>query len=78
MHLYFSSEDFALTWPESDECLPSEGYEALPLEGWQVERMQEFVSDRTDALYDRVLICWCIPYPGSSRFHRSLRGLLRC
>ena len=61
LHLYFSSEDFALTWPEPDECLPHVGNEALPLEGWQVERMQEFVSDRTDALYDRVLVCWCIP-----------------
>ncbi|NEQ48314.1 MAG: hypothetical protein F6K00_34190 [Leptolyngbya sp. SIOISBB] len=61
LHLYFSSEDFALTWPESDECLPSEGYEAPPLEGWQVERMQEFEGDRTEALCDRVLVCWCIP-----------------
>ena len=61
LHLYFSSEDFALTWPEPDECLPSEGNEAPPLEGWQVERMQEFESDSTDAIYDRVLICWCIP-----------------
>ncbi|MEM1308308.1 MAG: hypothetical protein AAGF98_02205 [Cyanobacteria bacterium P01_H01_bin.153] len=59
LHLYFSSEDFALTWPEPDECLPIEGKEAPPLEGWQVERMQEFVSDRTHALYDRVLLCWC-------------------
>lgn len=61
LHLYFSSEDFALTWPESDECLPREGSTAPPLEGWQVERMQEFVSDRPEALYDRVLVCWCIP-----------------
>ena len=61
LHLYFSSEDFALTWPEPDECLPHVGNEALPWEGWQVERRQEFMSDREDALYDRVLICWCIP-----------------
>ncbi|NEQ48440.1 MAG: hypothetical protein F6K00_34885 [Leptolyngbya sp. SIOISBB] len=61
LHLYFSSEDFALTWPEADECLPSKGYEAPPLEGWQVERMQEFVSDREEALYDLVLGCWCVP-----------------
>ncbi|NEQ48401.1 MAG: hypothetical protein F6K00_34670 [Leptolyngbya sp. SIOISBB] len=61
LHLYFSSEDFALTWPEPSECLPHIGKEAPPLEGWQVERMHEFVGDSTDALYDRVLICWCIP-----------------
>ncbi|MEL7314405.1 MAG: hypothetical protein AAFN08_05565 [Cyanobacteria bacterium J06559_3] len=61
MYLCISSEDFALAWPEPDECLPSEGHEAPPLEGWQVERMQEFVSDRAEPLYDRVLICWCIP-----------------
>ena len=66
LHLYFSSEDFALTWPEPDECLPHVGNEAPPLEGWQVERMQEFVSDRRDALYDRVLICWCIPIRGAA------------
>ena len=59
LQLYFSSEDFALTWPEPSECLPEVGDEAPPLEGWQVERMQEFVSDRDDALYDRVLLCWC-------------------
>ncbi|MEM1278517.1 MAG: hypothetical protein AAGG53_00555 [Cyanobacteria bacterium P01_H01_bin.152] len=61
LHLYFNSEDFALTWPEPDECLPRVGHEAPPLKGWQVERRQEFESDREDALYDRVLICWCIP-----------------
>ena len=59
LHLYFSSEDFALTWPEASECLPHVGREAPPLEGWQMERMQEFVGDRTNALYDRVLLCWC-------------------
>ncbi|MEM6840074.1 MAG: hypothetical protein AAF609_24965 [Cyanobacteria bacterium P01_C01_bin.120] len=61
LHLYFSSEDFALTWPEASECLPHVGREAPPLEGWQVERVQEFVGDRTHALYDLVLVCWCIP-----------------
>jgi hypothetical protein len=61
MSLYLSREDFALTWPEPSECLPEVGDEAPPLEGWQVERMQEFVSDREEALYDRVLVCWCIP-----------------
>ncbi|MDB9527871.1 hypothetical protein PN498_17885 [Oscillatoria sp. CS-180] len=61
MSLYLSSEDFALTWPDPSECLPDVGDEAPPLEGWQVERMQEFVGDRADALYDRVLICWCTP-----------------
>ena len=61
LHLDFSSEDFALTWPELDECLPSEGNEAPPLAGWQVERRQEFESDSTDALYELVLVCWCIP-----------------
>ncbi|MEM1310391.1 MAG: hypothetical protein AAGF98_13030 [Cyanobacteria bacterium P01_H01_bin.153] len=62
LHLYFSSEDFALTWPEPSECLPHVGHEAPPLEGWQVERMQEFASDRTQILQDRVLVCWCIPF----------------
>ncbi|MDB9527846.1 hypothetical protein PN498_17760 [Oscillatoria sp. CS-180] len=60
MSLYLSREDFALTWPDPSECLPEVGDEAPPLEGWQVERMQEFVGDRTDALYDLVLICWCV------------------
>ena len=66
LHLYFSSEDFALTWPEPDECPPHLGDEAPPLEGWQVERMQAFEGGREDALYDRVLICWCIPIRGAA------------
>jgi len=61
MYLCISSEDFALAWPEPTECLPEIGSEAPPLDGWQVDRMQEFESDRAEALYDRVLVCWCIP-----------------
>ena len=76
MYLCISSEDFALAWPEPDECLPEVGAEAPPLEGWQVERMQEFVGDAAESLYDfppetlalkerlrqreRVLVCWCV------------------
>ena len=63
MYLCISSEDFALAWPEPAECLPEIGSEAPPLDGWQVERMQEFESDRWEALYDRVL----------ERIHRSYR-----
>ncbi|NEQ48422.1 MAG: hypothetical protein F6K00_34785 [Leptolyngbya sp. SIOISBB] len=66
LHLYFSSEDVALTWPEPDECLPHLGDEAPPLEGWQVERMQKFLSDCADALYDLVLVCWCVPINAAS------------
>jgi len=66
MYLCISSEDFALAWPEPAECLPEIGCEAPPLEGWQVERMQEFESDRPEALYDRVLVCWCVPISAAS------------
>jgi hypothetical protein len=66
LHLYFSSEDFALTWPEPAECLPEIGCEAPPFEGWQVDRMQAFESDRAEALYDRVLVCWCVPIRAAS------------
>ncbi|WP_204138277.1 hypothetical protein [Halomicronema sp. CCY15110] len=66
MYLCISSEDFALAWPEPAECLPEIGGEAPPLEGWQVDRLQEFESDRAEALYDRVLVCWCIPISAES------------
>jgi hypothetical protein len=66
MYLCISSEDFALAWPEPAECLPEIGSEAPPLEGWQVDRMQAFESDRADALYDRVLVCWCVPIRAAS------------
>ena len=69
MYLCISSEDFALAWPEPDECLPEVGAEAPPLEGWRVDRIQDFVGDGAESLYDfppetvreRVLVCWCIP-----------------
>ncbi len=61
MYLCISSEDFALAWPEPDECLPEVGAEAPPLEGWRVDRIQEFVGDGAASLYDRVLVCWCVP-----------------
>ena len=69
MYLCISSEDFALVWPEPDECLPEVGAEAPPLDGWEVERIQAFVGDGAESLYDfppetlreRVLVCWCIP-----------------
>ncbi|MEL6764242.1 MAG: hypothetical protein AAFO87_11390 [Cyanobacteria bacterium J06607_6] len=61
MYLCISSEDFALAWPEPDECLPEVGCEAPPLDGWRVDRMQAFASDRPEPLYDRVLVCWCTP-----------------
>ena len=66
MYLCISSEDFALAWPDPAECLPEIGCEAPPFEGWQVDRMQEFESDRPEALYDRVLVCWCIPIIAAS------------
>ena len=66
MYLCISSEDFALAWPEPDECLPEVGEEAPPLEGWTVERIQEFVGDSADATYDRVLVCWCVPISAES------------
>ncbi len=66
MYLCISSEDLALAWPEPTECLPQIGSEAPPLEGWQVERMQEFEGDRAEALYDRVLVCWCVPTRAAS------------
>ena len=61
MYLCISSEDVALAWPEPDECLPEVGAEAPPLDGWEVERIQAFVGDGAESLYDRVLICWCVP-----------------
>ncbi|MEM0978666.1 MAG: hypothetical protein AAGH78_00190 [Cyanobacteria bacterium P01_H01_bin.58] len=66
MYLCISSEDFALAWPEPDECLPEVGAEAPPLEGWTVERMQEFSSNCQEALYERVLVCWCVPISAES------------
>ncbi len=60
MYLCISSEDFALAWPDPTECLPEVGAEAPPLDGWTVDRLQEFVGDSPEALYDRVLICWCV------------------
>ncbi|MEL6381362.1 MAG: hypothetical protein AAFQ89_02595 [Cyanobacteria bacterium J06626_18] len=60
MYLCISSEDVALAWPEPDECLPEVGAEAPPLDGWRVDRIQEFAGDGTEPLYDRVLICWCV------------------
>jgi hypothetical protein len=66
MYLCISSEDFALAWPDPAECLPEIGCEAPPFEGWQVDRMQEFVGDRPEALYDRVLVCWCVPISAAS------------
>ena len=61
MYLCISSEDFALAWPEPTECLPEVGAEAPPLEGWEVERIQEFVGYSLETLYERVLVCWCVP-----------------
>ena len=60
MYLCISSEDFALAWPEPDECLPKVGAEAPPLEGWRVERIQEFVGKGASSLYNRALVCWCV------------------
>lgn len=67
MYLCISSEDFALAWPEPAECLPEVGREAPPLDGWQVDRMQEFERDCPEATYNRVLICWCVPMAESDQ-----------
>ncbi|MEM9009161.1 MAG: hypothetical protein AAGE59_37355 [Cyanobacteria bacterium P01_F01_bin.86] len=66
MYLCISSEDFALAWPEPDECLPEVGAEAPPLDGWRVERIQEFVGDVAGSLYNRVLVCWCVAISAAS------------
>lgn len=55
------SDEVLISVSSEQQPLTRIGCKAPPLEGWQVDRMQEFVSDRTDALYDRVLVCWCVP-----------------